>query len=199
MFRFCRLMLVGLSVAALMQNIRAQSFYPVRLEDKAAVYLSDTRFGAKGDGVADDTDALQKAIDTVADTTHQGIVFIPQGHYRLTRTLYVWPGVRLIGYGAERPEFVLAANTPGYQTGPSYMVLFAGGRMGERRRGGLQRPAGAPASPFPGTVPAASGVVDANPGTFYSAMSNIDFAIGEGNAGAVGIRFNVGNTASSRT
>jgi Pectate lyase superfamily protein/SMP-30/Gluconolactonase/LRE-like region len=194
MFRFRRLMLSGLSVAALMLSLHAQSFYPVRLEDKTAVYLSDMRFGAKGDGVADDTDAMQKAIDTVADTTHQGIVFIPQGHYRLTHTLYVWPGVRLIGYGAQRPEFVLAANTPGFQTGPSYMVLFAGGRMGERRRGGLQRPAGAaplPSLPFPGTVPPASGVVDANPGTFYSAMSNIDFSIGEGNAGAVGIRFHI--------
>src|SRR5271156_5182724 len=101
MFRFCRLMLVGLSAAALMQNIRAQSFYPVRLEDKAAAYLSEASFGAKGDGVADDTAALQKAIDAVADTTRQGIVFIPQGHYRLTHPLYVWPGVRLIGYGAE--------------------------------------------------------------------------------------------------
>ena len=71
-----------------------QSFYPVRLEDKTAVYLSPSndRFGTKGDGVADDTDALQKAIDTVADTTHQGIVFIPEGRYRLTRT--VWRGVR---------------------------------------------------------------------------------------------------------
>jgi Pectate lyase superfamily protein/SMP-30/Gluconolactonase/LRE-like region len=194
MFRFCLLMLTGLSAAALVQDSRAQSFYPVRLEDKAAVYLSEARFGAKGDGLGDDTDALQKAIDAVADTTRQGIVFIPQGHYRLTRTLYVWPGVRLIGYGTQRPEFVLAANTPGFQTGPSYMVLFAGGRMGERRRGGMQRPANsAPLPPlaFPGTVPATTGVVDANPGTFYSAISNIDFAIGEGNAGAVGIRFHV--------
>src|SRR5437764_1075492 len=86
----------------------AQSFYPVRLEDKTAVYLSPSKdsFGTKGDGVADDTAALQKAIDTVADTTHQGIVFIPEGRYRLTHTLYVWPGIRLIGYGAQRPTFV---------------------------------------------------------------------------------------------
>jgi hypothetical protein len=194
MFRFCLLILTCLSGAALAPVMRAQSFYPARLEDKAAVYLSDTRFGARGDGIADDTAALQRAIDTVADTTHQGIVFIPQGHYRLTRTLYVWPGVRLIGYGTQRPEFVLAANTPGFQTGPSYMVFFAGGRTGERSRGGMQRPPNSPPLPpvpFPGTVPATAGVVDANPGTFYSAISNVDFAIGEGNAGAVGIRFHI--------
>src|SRR6266702_4458040 len=196
MFRLRLPMFMGLSAAVLSQGMSAQSFYPVRLEDKAAVYLSNSadHFGAKGDGVADDTAALQKAIDTVADTKRQGIVFIPEGHYRLTHTLYVWPGVRLIGYGARRPVLVLSPNTPGYETGPSCMVLFAGGRTGESRRGGMQRPANAPpVAPvaFPGTVPATIGVVDANPGTFYSAMSNIDFDIGDGNAGAVGIRFHV--------
>lgn len=194
MFRRCLLLLAGLSAAVILQHAQAQSFYPVRLEDKTAVYLSNDRFGTKGDGVADDTTALQKAIDTVADTTRQGIVFIPEGRYRLTKTLYVWPGVRLIGYGRQRPAFVLAASTPGYQTGPSYMVFFAGGRTGEQRRGGMQRPANAPPLPpvpFPGTVPPATDVVDANPGTFYSAMSNVDFEINEGNPGAVGIRFHI--------
>jgi sugar lactone lactonase YvrE len=196
MFRLRLPMLMSLSGVVLSQIVNAQSFYPVRLEDKTAVYLSRSAdpLGATGDGVADDTAALQKAIDTVADTTHQGIVFIPQGHYRLTHTLYVWPGIRLIGYGAQRPVLVLAPKTPGYETGPSYMVLFTGGRIGESRRGGMQRPANAPpVAPvaFPGAVPATIGVVDANPGTFYSAMSNIDFDIGGGNAGAVGIRFHV--------
>ncbi len=183
--------LTGTAVSPVMH---AQSFYPVRLEDKTAIYLSDSRFGAKGDGVADDTAALQAAIDAVADTTRQGIVFIPQGHYRLTKTLYVWPGVRLIGYGAERPAFVLADNTPGFQNGPAYLVFFAGGRTGERRGGGMQRPANMPPLPpvpFPGTVPPTVGVVDANPGTFYSAISNVDFDLGEGNPGAVGIRFHI--------
>lgn len=194
MSRFRLLILIGLSAMVVSPVSHAQSFYPVRLDDKTAVYLSEGPFGAKGDGVVDDTAALQKAIDTVADTTHQGIVFIPSGRYRLTNTLYVWPGVRLIGYGAQRPVLTLGANTPGYQTGPSYMVLFTGGRTGERRHGGMQQPANAyPPAPvaFPGTVPPAFGVVDANPGTFYSAMSNVDFEIGAGNPGAVGIRFHV--------
>jgi sugar lactone lactonase YvrE len=186
----------GLALAVMAQIAAAQSFYPVRLEDKTAVYLSDPtkHFGAKGDGVADDTAALQHAIDAVADSTRQGILFVSEGRYRLTHTLFVWPGIRLIGYGGRRPVLVLAPNTIGYGEGPSYMVLFAGGRTGERRLGGIQRPPNAtPAKPvpFPGTVPPLTGVVDANPGTFYSAMSNIDFEIGEGNPGAVGIRFHV--------
>jgi sugar lactone lactonase YvrE len=66
------------------------------------------------------------------------------------------------------------------------MVMFAGGRLNERRGGWRGRPL----QPFAGTVPATV-VIDANPGTFYSAMSNIDFEIGDGNPGAVGIRFHV--------
>ncbi len=164
-------------------SLAAQSFYPERLADKAAVYLGEENFGAKGDGIADDSAALQRAIDAVADRTRQGILFIPEGRYRITRTLYVWPGIRLIGYGTQRPVLTLAEKTSGYGEGPAYMVLFTGGRPGEEER---RKPTAA----FPGTVPPAE-VIDANPGTFYSAMSNIDFEIGDGNPGAVGIRFHV--------
>ena len=38
-------------------------------------------------------------------------------------------------------------------------------------------------------VPPNPDIADANPGTFYSALSNIDFEIGKGDAGAVAIRF----------
>lgn len=166
------------------------SVYTQRPEDAAAVYLTRANFDVRGDGVADDSAALQRAIDRVQETTRQGIVFVPEGRYRISRTIYVWPGVRLIGYGAQRPVIVLGANTPGFQDGVAYMMFFAGGRPGMeggRRRGGMR--AMRPREPFPGTVPAAMDVIDANPGTFYSAISNIDFEIGEGNAGAVGIRF----------
>jgi hypothetical protein len=99
-----------------------------------------------------------------------------------------------LGTARSVQRFVLAASTPGYQNGPSYIVFFAGGRTEEQRRGGMQRPANAPPLPpiaFPGTVPPTTGVVDANPGTFYSATSNVDFEIGDGNPGAVGIRFHI--------
>ena len=130
-----------------------------------------------------DTAALQAAIDKVQASSGQGIVFIPEGRYRITHTLYVWPSIRLIGYGAHRPVFTLPANTPGFQKDLGYMLFFAGGRPSQRHR----RPA--PTEPFPGTVPPLTDVSDANPGTFYSAISNIDFEIGDGNPAAVGIRF----------
>ena len=45
--------------------------------------------------------------------------------------------------------------------------------------------------PPPGSVPPNDNVADANPNTFYSAMSNIDFEIGDGNPAAVAVRFHV--------
>ncbi|HWC16794.1 MAG TPA: glycosyl hydrolase family 28-related protein [Terriglobales bacterium] len=141
------------------------SYYTARLDDARAVYLAADKFPVKGDGVADDSDGIQQAINRVQETTNFGILFVPAARYRLTKTIYIWPGIRLIGYGAQRPTFVLAANTPGFQQGPSYMIFFAGRRPRDN-----------------GPPP------DATPGTFYSAMSNIDIEIQDGNPGAVGVR-----------
>lgn len=169
----------------LVSPLWAGSYYTQRLDDPKAIYLTKDRFNIHADGIADDTSAIQQAIDKVQETTEQGIVFIPEGHYRLTKTLIVWPGIRLIGYGAQRPVFVLGKNTPGFQNGMGYMVFFAGGRPGSRNA--RRRPA----NPLPGLVPPNADIPDANPGTFYSAISNIDFEIQDGNPSAVGIRFHV--------
>ena len=48
----------------------AQSYYTSRLVDPKAVHLET--FGARGDGVADDTDAIQRAIDRVAGDGRPG-------------------------------------------------------------------------------------------------------------------------------
>lgn len=153
------------AVLLLVSPLFATSYYPNRLNDPKAVYLSSKNFQVKGDGIADDSAAIQQAINKVQETTQQGIVFVPAGRYRVTKTIYIWPGIRLIGFGAQRPTVVLAPNTPGFQQGPAYMFFFAGGR-----------PTGDAAPP------------DASPGTFYSAISNIDIEIEDGNPGAVGVR-----------
>jgi sugar lactone lactonase YvrE len=166
----------------------ATSYYTVRLDDPKAVYVEAS--GARGDGLTDDTAALQQAIDTVQQTTVQGIVFVREGRYRLTRTLNVWPSIRLIGYGAARPVFVLAPNAPGYQdpNNENYLVFFAGSRPGAQRGRGAPPTGAAPAAGRGRGEPAGGRPPDSNPGTFYSAMSNIDIEIGDGNPGAVGVR-----------
>ncbi len=168
-FTLGRIVLAGLLAALGSTACLSQSVYPVRPEDAHAVYLTRHDFGALGDGEADDSDALQRAIDRVQETTHHGVVFVPEGRYRLTRPIHVWAGIRLIGFGAQRPVLVLAANTPGFQEGADrYMLWFTDERT----------PEGQP-------------IADASEFTFFSAASNIDFEIGEGNPAAVAIRFNV--------
>jgi hypothetical protein len=156
----------------------AASIITTRLDDPKAVYLASPLPGE------DSSAALQAALDKAAGTTHEGIVFVPAGKYTLTRTVYLWPGVRLIGYGETRPVFVLPPNTPGFQKGMGVLVMFTG--MGPTLPARMRVP-----FPPPGSVPPNDRVADANPGTFYSAMSNIDIEIGEGNPAAVAVRFHV--------
>ena len=177
-----------LSFAVLCASLPAHSssVFTTRLEDPRAVYLSEPEFGVHADGAADDTAAIQGAIDKAASQGREGIVFVPAGRYRLTRTVYLWPGIRVFGYGATRPVFVLPPNTPGFQAGMGVMVMFTGLRAAEIKRIGIRV-----AFPPPGSVPPNDSIADANPNTFYSAMSNIDFEIGDGNPAAVAIRFHV--------
>lgn len=144
------------------------SVYTACPEDPQAVYLTPGNFSVAGDGIQDDSDSLQQAINSIPF----GIVFIPEGSYRITRTIYVPKAIRLIGYGENRPVIVLGENTPGFQTADPedkgnarYMIWFTD-----------KKPeAGQP-------------IEDANPGTFYSALSNINLVIGDGNPAAVALR-----------
>jgi sugar lactone lactonase YvrE len=140
----------------------------------------------RGDGHADDTQAIQAAIDRAAVDRSGGIVFLPSGRYRITRTILVWPAVRIYGVGTTRPVLLLGDNTPGFQYGVANMVAFTGAKRGE-----------IPHVPFPppSITPLDPAVADANSGTFYSAMSNIDVEIGAGNPAAAAIRFRVAQHA----
>jgi hypothetical protein len=146
----------------------------------------------KGDGRADDSDAIQHALDQAAVKAGGGVVFLPSGRYRISRTLLVWPSVRLFGTGRARPVLVLNDHTPGFQQGVASMVVFTGARRGDNARGDLGR-IDLPRVPFPpaSVVPFDPTIWDANPSTFYSAMSNIDVEIGAGNPAATAIRFRI--------
>jgi hypothetical protein len=144
---------------------------------------------APGDGVMDASDAIQAAIDTAEARGAGGIVWLPSGHYRISRTLLLWPGVRLFGVGPTRPVLLLAPNTPGFQQGLANMVIFTGGRPGATGRVPV---------PVTGSAPQREDVADANSGTFYTAMGNIDIEIGAGNPAAAAIRFHAAQHAFLR-
>uniref|UniRef100_Q01VU7 SMP-30/Gluconolaconase/LRE domain protein n=1 Tax=Solibacter usitatus (strain Ellin6076) TaxID=234267 RepID=Q01VU7_SOLUE len=185
-----RCLLLATLLAAASSTALSESVMTTRPDDPKAVTLSAAEFGVRGDGQADDSAAIQAAIDKAENHVREGILFVPPGRYRLTRTVYVWPGVRVFGYGATRPVFVLAGNTPGFQKGVGVMVMFTGARPANPPRAGFR-------IPFPpvGSVPPNSAIADANPGTFYSAMSNIDFEIGDANPAAIAIRFHAAQHA----
>ena len=159
----------------------SNSFLPKAPDDPRAITVK-----AVGDGKADDTDAVQKAIDAARDGTGHGLVFLPSGRYRLSRSILVPPGVRVFGVGPTRPTFVLGANTPGFQEGVGTMIVFTGGD---------QYQVGDIPVPVPTVRPATAKVRDANSGTFYSSMANVDIEIGDGNPAAAGVRFRMAQHA----
>ncbi len=165
---------------------------PVSATAGGSVYLSapDDRMAvtvkAVGDGKADDTGAIQVAIDTAAKSGAGGIVWLPSGRYRISRSLLIPPAVRLFGVGPTRPVLMLGDRAPGFDKGVVTMVIFTGAD---------QYATGPVPVPVPSALPASPSVRDANSGTFYSALSNVDFEMGKGNPAAAGVRMRIAQHA----
>ena len=136
------------------------SAYTQRPDDPEAFYFTPENYGFKADGKSDVTDALQEAINQVKREKNFGILFLPEGNYRISKTIQIPSSIRLIGYGKKRPVIYLGADTPGFQTTQNYMIWFTGGLAQEGRK----------------------------PSDAYSAVSNVDFRIDKGNPQAVAIR-----------
>ena len=152
--------------------MRTESIYKDRPNDKTAYYLGSGEFPVYGDGIHDDTENLQRAINALKTRENYGILFIPSGTYLLSDTVYVPKAIRLIGYGKTRPLMVLKEHAEGFDReypedkgGYKYLFWYCDN-----------------------AVDASHPVRDANPGTFYSAFSNIDIKLSEGNPYAVGLR-----------
>ena len=71
------------------------SIYQTKLEDGHAVYFTPENFNIKADGSLDVSDALQEAINKVQETVRYGIVFIPEGTYKISKTIYLWKGIQI--------------------------------------------------------------------------------------------------------
>jgi len=145
-----------------------------------AVYLTPDKFPVHPDGSADDSEAIQQAINKVEETHHQGILFIPEGRYRINKTIYVWPGIRFDWIRSQASSILrhseffclskMARPTWFSSQGDGLRLFVLVVKTDEKSTDARKA-----------TPP------DANPGTFYSAMSNIDIEIQDGNPGAVGV------------
>ncbi|MCX7048089.1 MAG: glycosyl hydrolase family 28-related protein [Candidatus Sumerlaeota bacterium] len=89
-------------------------------ESASAANVKTAPFLAKGDGVADDTNALQRAID------QSEIVFLPKGCYRIAQTLDLKPRTKIIGAG-QHLSFIVATATGAFAdaTKPAPLVRTA--------------------------------------------------------------------------
>lgn len=153
-------------------NAPSRSFYTQKPNDPEAVYFTPDHFDIQTNGKKDVSDELQRAINQVKKEKNFGIVFIPEGTYTISKTIYIPQAIRLIGYGEKRPVIVLAKNSPGFQTPvpddkglANYMFWFTSS-----------------------IVEPGKSIRDASAGTFYSALSNIDLKIEEDNPSAVALR-----------
>jgi Pectate lyase superfamily protein/SMP-30/Gluconolactonase/LRE-like region len=150
----------------------SSSFYTQKPDDPAAVFFTPYNFKITADGKTDVSAELQNAINKLKTDRNFGILFIPEGTYTISKTIYIPASIRLIGYGKKRPIFILKKNSPDFQQPnqddkgkASYMFWFTSSivESGKETR-------------------------DAGAGTFYSAFSNIDLKIDDGNPYAVALR-----------
>lgn len=159
-------------IATQLQAFDLRSIYTQRPSDPEAFYFTSEYFNVVADGKTDVSDVLQEAINKLKREKNFGILFIPEGKYKISKTIYIPNAIRLIGYGKNRPEIILGKNSPGFDKEvpndkgkASYMFWFTGGLVEE----------GQP-------------IRDAGASTFYSAMSNVNLRIEDGNPHAVALR-----------
>jgi hypothetical protein len=89
-------------------------------------------YGAKGDGVADDTEALQKAFNSNNDD-HGRLIYLPAGTYLVSKKLVCmrdgqpWYGLQLIGEHREKTIIRLKDRCPGFNdpAKPETVVQFS--------------------------------------------------------------------------
>jgi hypothetical protein len=80
----------------------------VAFPDDPSVIDAKKHLGAKGDGKADDTAALQAGLDaSCRGTNGSAILFLPNGNYRVTKTLVVPHGVGPWVYGESRDGVII--------------------------------------------------------------------------------------------
>lgn len=87
-----------------------------------------TDFGAKGNGITDDTAAFQAALDSAAILG--GTVHVPIGNYNIQQTLIVPAGVKLQGAGISSPDNPNKGSRISFYGSNSFALEFIGDYVG---------------------------------------------------------------------
>ncbi|KAH6635962.1 glycoside hydrolase family 55 protein [Chaetomium tenue] len=133
-------------------------------EVPAGDFVSIKSAGAKGDGVTDDSDAIQKAFDTL-DTAN--VLFFDHGAYLVTKTIKVPKNVRIVG---EVLPMILAGGDSTFKDQNNPQPVFQVGQPGDFGTAEMSDLIFGTAGPQPGAimmewnvkgvVPAAAGLWD---------------------------------------
>src|SRR5699024_8492992 len=97
----------GIPLSEQLENISKKTDKTKELLDQLIVNVKD--FGAKGDGVTDDTESIQGALNHVYDLGG-GTVYIPAGEYITSLPLYFKQGVNIKGNSAEKTRIIKINN-----------------------------------------------------------------------------------------
>ncbi len=152
---------------------------------KDAGYIDVRAFGAKGDGRADDTQAILKALaasgeDTGPNFWHDRLVYLPNGTYKVSDTLLkryktgaFASGLSLIGESREHTIIRLVDHAPGYND-PQHpkAVIFTSSKLIGGNAAGRDY----------------AGKGEGND-AYMNFVENLTIEAGNGNPGAVGLDF----------
>ncbi|EKG16619.1 Pectin lyase fold/virulence factor [Macrophomina phaseolina MS6] len=113
--------------AALLSGTKYYELSKPQYADLATTkFYSARNFGARGDGKTDDTAALQNAITYAV--YYNLVLFVDAGTYKLTRTLYFPPGLRIVG---EAYPVLMASGATWANVSAPQPVVQVGGRAGQ--------------------------------------------------------------------
>ena len=169
------------------------SWYGNTHHGEGFVNVKDSQFGAKGDGVTDDTAALQLAINhnrlqaglPPAPTQRpfappsRAVVYLPPGTYVVSDTLVLWFFTHLRGSTLDPPTVLLKSAAAGFGDAGALKPILA-------TAGGCNQ-----------SVPWWSDNFHAND-MFYNQIHSLRIDAGRGNSGAVGVYWSIAQQTSIR-
>jgi len=92
-----------------------------------AINIKD--YGAVGDGVSDDTDAFETALDELVTGPRSGVLFLPAGEYRITKPGFqLLKGVTIMGEGnadaEDGKETLIIADYSHLESDPLFNMVY---------------------------------------------------------------------------